>query len=218
MISMVKKFQKLTSKKVQLILTDKPKVIYVDPAKLEVRGNIIWSDNPNELSVQIISPSNFKIVTVSFISSLQCYTVDSSINALFVMYTFTRKKSCLVGLLVASSTTSQLLYSFLGIDNTIDRNKTHFKIKQNNVASDLLLVQEVAHNASLLFNTFDSPCVIYFVHITSNTKGGFSSLNPSIHGRCLYRHVFNLHFQGCTNYVQRKTRNWVEEQRPDSVA
>lgn len=70
MISMVKKFQKLTSKKVQLILTDKPKIVYVDPAKLEVRGNIIWSDNPNELNVQIISPSNFKIVTVSLISSL----------------------------------------------------------------------------------------------------------------------------------------------------
>ncbi|XP_073020009.1 3-phosphoinositide-dependent protein kinase 2-like isoform X1 [Primulina eburnea] len=63
MISMVKKLQKLTNKKVQLILTNKPKLIYVNPAKLVVKGNIIWSDNPNDLSIQITSPSNFKICT-----------------------------------------------------------------------------------------------------------------------------------------------------------
>ncbi|KAF7820222.1 3-phosphoinositide-dependent protein kinase 2-like [Senna tora] len=63
MISMVKKIQKLTSKKVQLILTNKPKLIYVDPSKLIVKGNMIWSDNPNDLTVQVTSPSNFKICT-----------------------------------------------------------------------------------------------------------------------------------------------------------
>ncbi|CAN6565886.1 unnamed protein product [Malus baccata var. baccata] len=63
MISMVKKIQKLTSKKVQLILTNKPKLIYVDPAKLIVKGNIIWSDNSNDFSIQVASPSQFKICT-----------------------------------------------------------------------------------------------------------------------------------------------------------
>ncbi|XP_076888313.1 3-phosphoinositide-dependent protein kinase 1-like [Bidens hawaiensis] len=61
MILMVKKLQKLSSKKVQLILTNKPKLIYVDPTKLGGKGTMIWSDDPNELSIQVTSPSNFKI-------------------------------------------------------------------------------------------------------------------------------------------------------------
>ncbi|KAI3695941.1 hypothetical protein L1987_78947 [Smallanthus sonchifolius] len=61
MISMVKKLQKLSSKKVQLILTNKPNLIYVDPSKLAGKGNMIWSDDPNDLSVHVTSPSNFKI-------------------------------------------------------------------------------------------------------------------------------------------------------------
>lgn len=71
MISMVKKVQKLTNKKVQLILTNKPKLIYVDPSKLVVKGNIMWSDNPKEMSVQVASPSNFKIVTPKKVMSFE---------------------------------------------------------------------------------------------------------------------------------------------------
>ncbi|XP_065870863.1 3-phosphoinositide-dependent protein kinase 2 [Euphorbia lathyris] len=71
MISMVKKLQKLTSKKVQLILTNKPKLIYVDPSKLMMKGNIIWSDNSNDLSVQVLSASNFKICTLKKVLSFE---------------------------------------------------------------------------------------------------------------------------------------------------
>ncbi|CAJ1976648.1 unnamed protein product [Sphenostylis stenocarpa] len=71
MISMVKKLQKLTSKKVQLILTNKPKLIYVDPSKLIVKGNIIWSDNPNDLSIQVTTPSHFKICTPKKVMSFE---------------------------------------------------------------------------------------------------------------------------------------------------
>ncbi|KAB2031480.1 hypothetical protein ES319_D05G307400v1 [Gossypium barbadense] len=69
MISMVKKLQKLSSKKVQLILTNKPKLIYVNPSKLVVKGNIIWSDNSSDLSVQVTSPSQFKICTAKKVLS-----------------------------------------------------------------------------------------------------------------------------------------------------
>ncbi|KAL7108057.1 hypothetical protein ACP275_06G091400 [Erythranthe tilingii] len=71
MISNVKKLQKLTNKKVQLILTNKPKLIYVDPAKLVVKGNLIWSDNPNDLSIQVTSPANFKICTPKKVMSFE---------------------------------------------------------------------------------------------------------------------------------------------------
>ncbi|XP_009801186.1 3-phosphoinositide-dependent protein kinase 2-like isoform X2 [Nicotiana tabacum] len=71
MISMVKKMQKLTSKKVKLILTNKPKLIYVDPSKLVVKGNIIWSDNSNDLSIQVTSPSQFKVCTPKKVLSFE---------------------------------------------------------------------------------------------------------------------------------------------------
>ncbi|GMI88101.1 3'-phosphoinositide-dependent protein kinase 2 [Hibiscus trionum] len=71
MISMVKKLQKLSSKKVQLILTNKPKLMYINPSELVVKGNIIWSNNSNDLSVQVASPSQFKIVTPTKVLSFE---------------------------------------------------------------------------------------------------------------------------------------------------
>ncbi|XP_042478727.1 3-phosphoinositide-dependent protein kinase 2-like isoform X2 [Macadamia integrifolia] len=74
MISMVKKIRKLTNKKVQLILTDKPKLIYVDPSNMTVKGikgNTIWSDNPSELSIQVSSASHFKICTPKKVMSFE---------------------------------------------------------------------------------------------------------------------------------------------------
>ncbi|PIA43444.1 hypothetical protein AQUCO_01900085v1 [Aquilegia coerulea] len=71
MISTLKKVNKLSSKKVQLILTDKPKLICIDPAKLMLKGNIIWSDNPNDLSIQVISSSHFKLCTPKKVRSFE---------------------------------------------------------------------------------------------------------------------------------------------------
>lgn len=70
MISKVKKINKLANKKVQLILTDKPKIIYVDPSKLVAKGDIVWSDSPNDLSVHVANPSHFKICTVCIFFSI----------------------------------------------------------------------------------------------------------------------------------------------------
>ncbi|KAF8397795.1 hypothetical protein HHK36_016718 [Tetracentron sinense] len=71
MISMVKKLKKLTNKKVQLILTNKPKLICLDPSKLMVKGNIIWSNNPSDLNIQVSSSSHFKICTPKKVRSFE---------------------------------------------------------------------------------------------------------------------------------------------------
>ena len=64
MISKLKKLQKLTNRKVQLILTDKPKLLCMDPSKMTAEANIIWSHSPSELSVQVANSSHFEICTV----------------------------------------------------------------------------------------------------------------------------------------------------------
>ncbi|URD78092.1 3-phosphoinositide-dependent protein [Musa troglodytarum] len=63
MISKLKKLQNLTNRKVQLILTGKPKLLCMDPSKMTAKANIIWSHSPSELSVQVANSSHFKICT-----------------------------------------------------------------------------------------------------------------------------------------------------------
>ncbi|XP_037407567.1 3-phosphoinositide-dependent protein kinase 1-like isoform X1 [Triticum urartu] len=63
LISKLKKINKLSNKKVQLILTNKPQLICVDPAKMVTKGNISWSDDPSELNVQVANSSHFRIST-----------------------------------------------------------------------------------------------------------------------------------------------------------
>lgn len=71
MISKLKKLQTLSNKKVQLILTNKPKLICVDPSKMMAKNAIIWSDHPNDLSVQVINSSHFKICTPKKVLSFE---------------------------------------------------------------------------------------------------------------------------------------------------
>lgn len=72
MISKLKRLQKLTNKKVQLILTDKPKLICVDPTKMMTKGSsVIWSSNLSDLSIQVTDSSHFKITTSKKVMSFE---------------------------------------------------------------------------------------------------------------------------------------------------
>ncbi|XP_020595599.1 3-phosphoinositide-dependent protein kinase 1-like [Phalaenopsis equestris] len=71
MTSKLKKLQKITNKRVQLILTDKPKLLCVDPSKVTSKGNIIWSDNSGDISIHVSSPSHFKISTPKKVLSFE---------------------------------------------------------------------------------------------------------------------------------------------------
>ena len=82
LISKLKKINKLSNKKVQLILTNKPQLICVDPAKMVNKGNISWSDDPSELNVQVANSSHFRICTVS---PLFLLALSIILNALFYL-------------------------------------------------------------------------------------------------------------------------------------
>ncbi|KAJ0976914.1 hypothetical protein J5N97_012388 [Dioscorea zingiberensis] len=71
MTSKLKKFRKLKSKKVQLILTDKPRLISVSTSKLTEKRKIVWSDNPSSINVQVVNSSHFKISTPTKVMSFE---------------------------------------------------------------------------------------------------------------------------------------------------
>lgn len=69
--ALVIKRRRFTAKKRQLILTDKPRILYVDPEKMALKGIIPWS---NELYVIKKNAREFTIQTVSFRNvKFQCY-------------------------------------------------------------------------------------------------------------------------------------------------
>jgi 3-phosphoinositide dependent protein kinase-1 len=63
--ALVKKHKGFSSKKRQLLLTNTPRLMYVDPVKMVLMGTIPWT---SDLSVRVESPCNFLIRTVSVIS------------------------------------------------------------------------------------------------------------------------------------------------------
>ncbi|KAG6497040.1 3-phosphoinositide-dependent protein kinase 2-like [Zingiber officinale] len=71
MTSKLKKIRRLTNKKVQLILTDSPRLLSVDPSRMTAKTSIVWSNDPNELNVQVASSSSFKICTPRKVSSFE---------------------------------------------------------------------------------------------------------------------------------------------------
>jgi hypothetical protein len=61
--ALVKKHKGFSSKKRQLLLTNTPRLMYVDPVKMVLMGTIPWT---SDLSVRVESPCNFLLRTVSF--------------------------------------------------------------------------------------------------------------------------------------------------------
>lgn len=60
--ALVKKYKNLLTKKVQLLLISRPRLIYVDPVKLVIAGEVPWS---SQMRVKVENSFKFKIVTVS---------------------------------------------------------------------------------------------------------------------------------------------------------
>lgn len=63
-IGVVKKKRKLSTRKRQLILTDTPRLLYVDPEKMEIRGEIPWV---SQLKAEAASEREFVVSVVSFV-------------------------------------------------------------------------------------------------------------------------------------------------------
>ena len=69
---LISKRKGLFSKKRQLILTTKPRLIYVDPIRMKQKGEIPWSEN---IYIQLKNSTTFDIVTPN-----RVYHITDSIN------------------------------------------------------------------------------------------------------------------------------------------
>lgn len=61
----MKKYSGMVTKRLQLLLTDKPRLLIVDLKKVSLKQEISWSNNPNELYVEVEDHCRFSIRTVS---------------------------------------------------------------------------------------------------------------------------------------------------------
>eukprot|EP01128_Nolandella_sp_AFSM9_P004101 TRINITY_DN178_c5_g1_i1.p1 TRINITY_DN178_c5_g1~~TRINITY_DN178_c5_g1_i1.p1 ORF type:complete len:430 (-),score=117.61 TRINITY_DN178_c5_g1_i1:116-1405(-) len=65
------KKRKMTRKKRFLMLTDTPRILYVDPKKMEFKGEVPWDFDPNRMKTEIKTDTLWKIITPKRVYDLE---------------------------------------------------------------------------------------------------------------------------------------------------